>query len=144
MVIRKILVALDDSPRAERVFDAAAEIACRFAAPIVMLSVIDVPPEFPAAAAGSPRDELPELLTAQALARLQAIAQTDARVSVEATLVRTGQPWREILRVADEVGADLTIVGSHGYHGLDRVLGTTAGKVANRSHCNVLVVHGTD
>ena len=40
--------------------------------------------------------------------------------------------------------ADLIVLGSHGYHGLDRLLGTTAGKVVNLARRNVLVVHGRD
>ena len=38
--------------------------------------------------------------------------------------------------------ADLVVIGSHGYGGLDRLLGTTAAKVANRAPCSVLVVRG--
>jgi nucleotide-binding universal stress UspA family protein len=32
-------------------------------------------------------------------------------------------------------------VGSHGYHGLDYLLGTNASKVANLAHRDVFVVH---
>ena len=60
---------------------------------------------------------------------------------MSASLVRVGQSWRTILEVADEVDADLIVIGSHGYYGIDRVLGTTAGKVANLARRNVLVVH---
>ena len=52
------------------------------------------------------------------------------------------QPWRTIIDVADEIGADLIVVGSHGYHGLDHLLGTNAAKVANQACRNVLVVRG--
>jgi nucleotide-binding universal stress UspA family protein len=51
------------------------------------------------------------------------------------------EPWIGILAAADAVDAALIVLGSHGYRGWDRVLGTTAGKVANSSHRNVLVVH---
>ena len=36
---------------------------------------------------------------------------------------------------------DLIVLGSHGYHVLDRILGTTAARVANLAHRNVFVVH---
>ncbi len=36
---------------------------------------------------------------------------------------------------------DLIVLGSHGYGGIDRLLGTTAAHVANRAERNVLVVH---
>jgi nucleotide-binding universal stress UspA family protein len=34
----------------------------------------------------------------------------------------------------------LIVIGSHGYGGLDRVLGTTAARVVNHALCSVLVV----
>ena len=63
-MIARVLVALDDSARAEGVFDAASEIAQRFAARLHPLRVVSVPPEFPAAAAGSLADPLSTYLVA--------------------------------------------------------------------------------
>lgn len=140
-MIQKILVALDGSLRAPAVFDAAAEIAERFGATLAVLRVIDVPPEFPAAAAGSLRDALPELLTRVALTELDFIVLRNPRVTRELPLVRAGTPWRVILEVGDQLAVDLIVVGSHGYHGIDRVLGTTASRVADRATRSVMVVH---
>jgi nucleotide-binding universal stress UspA family protein len=58
-------------------------------------------------------------------------------------VIRFGVPWRKILDAADELDVDLIVMGSHGYGGFDRLLGTTAAQVANRARRNVLVVHGT-
>ncbi len=55
--------------------------------------------------------------------------------------VATGRPWVEILRKAVEIDADLVVIGSHGYRGWDRLLGTTAGRVVDLADRNVLVVH---
>jgi len=46
-----------------------------------------------------------------------------------------------ILAQAEKLEVDLIVLGSHGYRGWDRVLGTTAATIANRSTRNVLVVH---
>jgi hypothetical protein len=54
--------------------------------------------------------------------------------------VQADQPWRAILAAADTVDAELIVLGSHGYHGWDRILGTTAGKIANLAQRNVLIV----
>jgi nucleotide-binding universal stress UspA family protein len=63
-------------------------------------------------------------------------------LSIAAPIVAIGQqPWRLILTNAQRLGADLIVLGSHGYGGWDRVLGTTAGKVANLADRNVFVVH---
>ena len=51
--------------------------------------------------------------------------------------------WDGICRAAREEQADLIVIGSHGYHGLDRVLGTTAAKVVNHADRNVLVVRNS-
>jgi nucleotide-binding universal stress UspA family protein len=48
------------------------------------------------------------------------------------------------LRPARAIGADLIVIGSHGYGGLDRVLGTTAARVVNHADRSVLVVRNAD
>lgn len=55
--------------------------------------------------------------------------------------VLTGDPVREIIRIADDVEADLVIVGTHGRRGLKRlILGSVAEQVARRASCPVLVM----
>lgn len=51
-----------------------------------------------------------------------------------------GRPESEIQRVADEQGADLIVVGSHGRHGLALLLGSTANGVLHGAMCDVLAV----
>jgi universal stress protein F len=141
-VIARVLVAVDASPRAPAVVAAAAEIAARFGATLTLFRALSIPPDFPPAAHVGPADALPAFLTKEALAGLDALLATlPPGVRADAPMVRVGQSWRTILQVADELDVDLIVIGSHGYYGLDRVLGTTAGKVANRARRNVLVVH---
>jgi universal stress protein F len=140
-MIAKLLVALDGSVRAPSVFDAAVEVAARFGAGLQPFRAIFVPPEFPAAAAGSQRDPLPEHLSKAALDELVRLVARAPDLAIAKPIVRVGQPWRLILEVADEIDADLIVLGSHGYQGWDRILGTTAGRVANLARRNVLVVH---
>jgi nucleotide-binding universal stress UspA family protein len=53
----------------------------------------------------------------------------------------TGEPAREIVRMADAVEADLIIVGTHGRRGLKRLLvGSVAEHVMRRARCPVLVM----
>jgi nucleotide-binding universal stress UspA family protein len=140
-MITKLLVALDGSARAPGVFNAAVEVAVRFGAALQMFRAIFVSPEFPAAAAGSLRDPLPEFLAKEAHDDLVRLAAGAHHLAIAAPIVRAGQPWRLILEMADELEVDLIVLGSHGYHGLDRILGTTAARVANLARRNVLVVH---
>jgi nucleotide-binding universal stress UspA family protein len=144
-VIRSILVALDASPRAQVVFRAACEIAERFDASMHLFRAIMIPPEFPASGAGgSHPDALAVALRTQAERELGSFAAGHPRASLDPPEVGVGQPWRAILDAAERLGSDLIVLGSHGCGGLDRLLGTTAGKVANHASCNVLIVHESD
>ena len=55
-----------------------------------------------------------------------------------------GRPDSEIHRVAEEVRADLIVVGSHGRHGLALLLGSTANGVLHGANCDVLAVRVGD
>lgn len=50
-------------------------------------------------------------------------------------------PAPALTTVAQEVGADLMVVGRHGHSRLDGLLGGTATQVVHQAHCPVLVVH---
>jgi len=57
------------------------------------------------------------------------------------TLLRVGTPWKEIVRAAEELGATLIVVGSHGKHSLEElILGSTVENVTKHASCPVLVV----
>ena len=51
-----------------------------------------------------------------------------------------GVPALEIKGDADAKHADLIVTGSHGRHGIGRVLGSTANGVLHAAPCDVLVV----
>jgi len=54
--------------------------------------------------------------------------------------VEVGPTKSKILDVAEEIGADLIICGSHGRHGLSLLLGSTANAILHGAKCDVLVV----
>jgi nucleotide-binding universal stress UspA family protein len=51
-----------------------------------------------------------------------------------------GDPADAIVRVADQVGADLIVVGNRGMKGVRRVLGSVPNSVAHQANCSVLIV----
>jgi nucleotide-binding universal stress UspA family protein len=54
-------------------------------------------------------------------------------------------PGTEIAEYADEIGADLIVIPSHGYHGVKRLLlGSVAERVIRAAHCSVLVLRRSD
>jgi len=140
-MMKRILAAVDASPRATSVLWTVAELARRFDAEVHPLRVLQIPPEFPPAAHMEHGDPLPSRLLTEAEEALRQLTAFATDVRVMKPVVRMGQPWRMILAVAEELDVDLIVIGSHGYHGLDRVLGTTAGKVANLAKRDVYVVH---
>lgn len=54
--------------------------------------------------------------------------------------VVTGQTAAEMRQLADEIGADLIAVGSHGRHGLALLLGSTASDLLHGAKCDVLAI----
>jgi universal stress protein A len=58
--------------------------------------------------------------------------------------VEFGTPKLDIVNLADEHHVDLIIIGSHGRHGLQLLLGSTANAVLHHAHCDVLAVRLKD
>ncbi len=137
---KSILVALDDSPRATSVLDAAVGFARSLGRGLVLCRVIPMPVVQP-----SP-DGLPLGVDMQAELEKHARLDLDklsARVpgdvpSRSITILDT--PWQGIVEAAKREDVSLVVLGSHGYRVLDRILGTTAAKVVNHADRSVLVV----
>lgn len=55
-------------------------------------------------------------------------------------MVTTGKPGMRIATVAQEIGADLIIVGAHNPSTADYFLGSTASRVARRAPCSVYIL----
>jgi nucleotide-binding universal stress UspA family protein len=84
-------------------------------------------------------DQVRDLLTKEIEARLAA-DQPDHEIHFFVH-VRLGPPAAEILQLAQEIGAHLILVGSHGRTGIKRVLmGSVSEKVVREAKCPVLVV----
>jgi len=138
--VRSILVAIDESERAGLVFATAAAMASDLDAQVFVLRVLSIPVDIPPAAHTQP-DGIAGKLAQDARNELFELMKSAPKARFGPPLVVEGDPWRRILEVAKEFDVDLIVVGSHRYHGLDRVLGTVAAKVVNHASRNVLVVH---
>ena len=134
------LVALDASPRAPMVLDAAIALARPLGAKLVLYRSVSIPPEIPLGLYLGSSGSLEGLLVDNAEKDIEELAKKVPPELLAAKLVEIATPWDGICRVADAQKADLVVIGSHGYGGLDRLLGTTAAKVVNHTHCSVYVV----
>jgi nucleotide-binding universal stress UspA family protein len=133
-------VPLDGSATAPVVFRTALEMAKRLSARLHLLRVLTIAPAFPPAAHSKP-DGLEPRLVANAQAELEKWMASVVDIDFGPAQVVLGDPWRQILEIAKKVDADLIVVGSHRYHGVDRILGSVASNVVNHADRDVLVVH---
>jgi universal stress protein F len=136
----RILVGLDASSRAGGVLAAAADLARRTGAGLILFRAVGVPHEIPPEAYSMTPAALGELLESEAKRYLERVAsELPAGVVVE-RVVTVGTPWQAICAAAEHHAVDLIVIGSHGYSGIDRLIGTTAAKVVNHAKGSVLVV----
>ena len=61
-------------------------------------------------------------------------------VPVETSVVEAHSVWRGILDAATAMEADIVIMGSHGRHGIEKLLGSVAQRVLSHAHLPVMVV----
>lgn len=61
-------------------------------------------------------------------------------VNVKDQHIEVGPTKSKILKIAEDVNADLIICGSHGRHGLSLLLGSTANAILHGAKCDVLTV----
>jgi len=135
-----ILVALDFSPDNERIIQRAKQLARQNGAKLSLIHVVE--PVGLAYAGEIPFPEnfdLEQHISEQAELRMESFRQrhelAEARYFVE-----IGSPKHEIIRVAQEQGVDLILLGSHGRRGLQLLLGATANGVLHMAECDVLAV----
>jgi universal stress protein F len=142
MHVGRILVGLDGSPREEAVLDVAKEMATRFDAELILFRAVSMPPEIPPEAWQNPALTVKEFLEQKARTALEVHERLlppaiRSRAWIE---VVVAAPWQGLCMRAQAHGANLIVIGSHGYGALDRLLGTTAARVVNHAPCSVIVV----
>jgi len=138
--MKRILVCLDASPRAPHVLATAADLARRTGAKMSLLRTVGLPPEVDQEMFVHSAADVIENLKGRARTELFGLAKDIPEALVERVDVVIGTPWDAICREAKSLDADLVVIGSHGYSGFDRILGTTAGKVVNHCDRSVMVV----
>lgn len=72
----------------------------------------------------------------------QAIEKLAAKLNVTKSdqFVEVGPTKTKILKISEDIGADLIVCGSHGRHGLSLLLGSTANAILHGAKCDVLTV----
>ena len=147
--MERILVGVDGSASSLRAVDFAADLASKYNAELIVLTVVPhFWPQVDSAVEEYARLEhipgpAPELVltTADNLldkARKKAQANSATRISAASSF---GNPAHEIIAAAKDQQADLIVVGSRGHGRLTGLLlGSVAQKVISLAHCPVVVV----
>jgi nucleotide-binding universal stress UspA family protein len=141
--VRTILIATDFSEDAARAAEAASRILgeCGPDRRLVLLHVYRYPVVFSQAAPPVLAKSIDEVI-ASARRELAVLAGRFSRegVNVE-TRIDEGLPSQAIVDQAQQIGADLIAMGTHGRSGIDRLfLGSTAARVLSAAPCPVLTV----
>ena len=142
--IRRILVPTDFSETSERALDYAIELAEKMNASVTVMHAYEIPiVGFPDGALVATADVASRIADVSRAA-LEATAKKRAgRVVKLDTLLRDGVAYEEIRTVADEIDADLIVIGTHGRRGIARaLLGSVAENVIRTTQRPVLTIHG--
>ncbi|MEP5765596.1 MAG: universal stress protein [Halieaceae bacterium] len=134
-----LLMAVDLSDESAKVADKAKSMAAANGADLHIIHVIeplsfayggDIPMDF---------SGIQEEIHQQAKTQLSKFG-ADCDVVADKQHIVLGRPEVEIHSMAEEIGADLIVVGSHGRYGLALLMGSTANGVLHGASCDVLAV----
>jgi nucleotide-binding universal stress UspA family protein len=146
--VMKILLAIDGSPCSDAAIEEVARRPWPAGGEIKIVSAIE-PPIMPGVE--------PWLVPPDYFEQIERAGHERANATVEGALTKlrggadktlklttatpTGAPKQVILDVAEAWGADLIVVGSHGYGAWDRfLLGSVSNAVATHAKCSVEIV----
>jgi nucleotide-binding universal stress UspA family protein len=140
--MKRFLVALDGSPRAPGVLSAAVSLARASSGQVFLLRAVGLPADVPQDFWKSTEQSLLDVLSRRAQEYLREYAaQVPGELLADPPIeVVVGTPWEAVCNAARTTAVDVIVIGSHGYSGLDRLLGTTAARIVNHAPCSVLVV----
>ncbi len=144
-MFKKILFCTDFSENSHYAFTYALNLAKTYKTKLMILHItpepvhpeqlsIYLPPERLEELKLSQKKELNEQLQKHYLDKME-------RFKDYQVMIKTGEPFIEIIRTSKKEKADLIVMGTHGRTGLDHILfGSTAEKVVRKSTCPVLTV----
>lgn len=134
----KVAVGTDGSPTAAEAVKAAVEMARRFDAELVLISA------FGEDELGGDPDERQWSTNSAALMR-EVLDRTESDVRRQgircSQLIDEGDPAEVLVRLAEEAGADVIVIGNRGMQ--RRLLGSVPNTVTHKASCSVFVVKTT-
>ena len=143
---KMILVPVDFSEHSEQAVGRAVNMAALYEADIELFHVTEVP-TYPVlediAVTGAPGIwdvELTQEIVEAAEQRLHKLAKENG-LKPEQCKVVVGVPSVDIVARAEEVEADLIVMGRHGLSFLEKLVGSTTDAVMHYAKCDVMAVY---
>lgn len=136
---KKILVSLDLTSESQQVIEKAVELARQSQASLVFLHVVEPVITDSNYVLPDTYMDLEEALIKRGEVFLHDAAAkiTDINVS---TQVSVGSVKAQVFQKVEEDNIDLIVMGTHGRHGLARLLGSTASAILHGVPCDVYMV----
>ena len=138
MDYQHILLAVDLTLDSQASIQKACTLALKFDTVLSIVHVVESLPGYASGYVGT--FDIEEEIKNEAKTKLLALGEK-LNVPEANQHLSLGSPKIMILDVAEKINADLIVLGSHGRHGLSRLLGSTASAVLHGDNCDVLVVH---
>ncbi len=142
--IKKILVPVDFSENSQKILRTAVEFAAKFKAEVVIVFVVQSFDDYSGFfVPHMPIVQLEEEMVKSAKEKMKSFVAETLNGSVpHGTAILSGDVVEEINRFAGEGKADLIVMGTHGYKGLDKILfGSVAEKIVKTAPCPVLTIN---
>jgi universal stress protein A len=140
MAYTTILVAVDLSNESAKVIERAVELADGDVSKLFLTHVVEpVAAAYPIDAYAINMTKLQEEAMAIAAERLSDIAEKSG-IDQDHQFILAGAAATEVRNKAEELGADLIVIGSHGTSGWKLLLGSTANKVLHGAPCDIMTV----
>ena len=139
----KILTAIDFSENSDYAFEYALTLAKQFQAELTIMHVINEPVDLRGFYVPHISFEQLEKEIEDGAEKMMAkFCQTKmGDFTGYSTQVVAGIPYEEVLRKAEEIGASLIVLGTHGRTGIDHLIfGSTAERVVRSATCPVLTI----
>ena len=147
VTLRRILMATDYSVYSKEALGQAVYLAKKIKAALYLLHVFEPPVYTPAVSSRIGARNIAIIEWIKEMRReegekLLLLAKEIGRRGIKVRpILKEGSPFREILKAADDLSADLVVLGTQGRTGLDRfMMGSVAERVARKASCAVLIV----
>lgn len=139
MPYHKVLIAIDTSDRSIKAAEQGVNLAIQLGASVAIVIAIDTAKINKDSESGSlPQDEIARL-NKKAHQTIDAIAKNFPDQAFE-RFIPEGKPSKEIVKIAEDWGADLIVMGTQGKSGIKRLLlGSTAENTLRHSNIPILI-----